>query len=190
MLSYSKMLKPSFTILLYNLWVNPAIWKNCVFSWRVAVLENGAQIGVFWAERLSPSGCQLCPLTCVRSPCCLGCLGCHQSVPLRETGSFLSHCQRVQRPVGIWDEDKLLLKEETPCWDIFRFMLFYLRSAFPDLWVKKALCRWLEEEGLEGHKKYNDTIMVVQEIELMANILKRFRAVCTFLRLCSAKDLK
>lgn len=43
-------------------------------------------------------------------------------------------------------------------------MLFCFRSAFPDLWVKKALCRWLEEEGLEGHKKYNNTIMVVQEI--------------------------
>lgn len=56
--------------------------------------------------------------------------------------------------------------------------------------MKKALCRWLEEEGLEGHKKYNNTIMVVQEIALMANILKRFRAVCTFLRLCSTKDLK
>lgn len=39
-------------------------------------------------------------------------------------------------------------------------------------------------------QKYHNTIRVVQEIALMANVLKRFQAVHTFLRLCATKDLK
>lgn len=36
--------------------------------------------------------------------------------------------------------------------------------------MKEALCRWLEEGGLEGHKNAVNMIRVVQEIGLMAKI--------------------
>lgn len=64
---------------------------------------------------------------------------------------------------------------------------------------KECLSRSLGEKGsvqvvrrgrVRRWQKYNNMIRVVQDIALMANQLKRFQAVHTFLRLCTTKDLK
>lgn len=163
--------------------------KKYAFSWMAPLLQDGEWLGPSWGRESKPHLISILLPYCVRSP---SCLGSHQPVPLlwRKTGSFLTHSWRIQSPAGICIGDKLLLKGGTHG-DIFRLVLsFCLRNAFPSLWVKRALCRWLEKGGLEGYKNTITPLGLYKKLHSWQSCWRDLRLCMHFSDCVVIKDLK